>query len=70
MPGLAHLVSKNDSPLAHLPLLYIQAILELRDDHATVVQQQEPRTVPELLCTRQPRQVLDWPRQLLLRLQE
>ena len=69
MPGLVHLVSNNDCLLACL-LLHLQATLELLADHATVAQQQKPRTVPELLCTRQPRQVLYRLRQLLLCLQK
>ena len=65
MPGLVHLVSNIDCLLAS-PLLHLQATLELLADHATVAQQQELRTVPELLYTRQLRQVLIWLRQLLL----
>ena len=64
-----HQVSNNDCLLAS-PLLHLHATLELLADHATVAQQQELRTVPELLYTRQPRQVLIWLRQLQLRLQK
>ena len=60
-----HQVPNSNCPLASL-LLHLQATLELLADHATVAQQQELRTVPELLYTRQPRQVLIWLRQLLL----
>ena len=59
MPGLVHLVSNIDCLLAS-PLLHLQATLELLANHAIVAQQQEPRTVPELLYTRQPRQLLNW----------
>ena len=64
MLGLVHLVPNIDCPLASL-LLHLQATLELLADHATVAQQQEPRTVPELQYTRQPRQE-HWLTQLLL----
>ena len=69
MPGLVHMVSNNNCLLSS-PLLHLQATLELLADHVTVAQQQELRTVPELLYTRQPRHALIWLRQLQLRLQK
>ena len=60
-----HLVPNIDCPLASL-LLHLQATLELLANHAIAAQQQEIRTVPELLYTRQLWQVLIWLRQILL----
>ena len=62
-PGLVHHLLNNDCLL----LLQLQATLEqLTATLATEVQRPKPRAVPELPCTRQPRQLLCQPAKELL----